>query len=235
MNQALAAMRERLGDPRFPKFVHSLEMFTNETDVQVNVMEADRPVARRFYDWCESKVAIDYPTSFGTFRVSPQSFFQVNRFLVEKLVEAALGEHSGKTALDLYAGVGLFALPMARKFRSVTAVEGASSAARDLEVNAATAGLAVQLENARVEDYLTKLDKAPDFVLADPPRAGLGKTVVERLAKLAPQRLTIVACDPATLARDLAGLSGFEIESLTLVDLFPQTYHLETVAHLKRR
>jgi 23S rRNA (uracil1939-C5)-methyltransferase len=231
LNQALAAMRERLGDARFPKFVHSLELFTNETDVQVNVMEADRPVARRFYDWCESKVAIDYTTSFGTFRVSPQSFFQVNRFLVEQLVEAALGANAGETALDLYAGVGLFALPMARHFRKVTAVESASSAARDLEVNAETAGLAIQIERARVEDYLAKLDKTPDFVLADPPRAGLGKAVVDRLAKLAPQRLTIVACDPATLARDVAGLTGYEIESLTLIDLFPQTYHLETVAH----
>ncbi len=234
LNQALAAMRERLGDARFPKFVHSLELFTNETDVQVNVMEADRPVARRFYDWCESKVAIDYATSFGTFRVSPQSFFQVNRFLVERLVEAALGAYAGETALDLYAGVGLFALPMARRFRKVAAVESASSAARDLEVNAETAGLAIQIERARVEDYLAKLDKTPDFVLADPPRAGLGKAVVDRLAKLAPQRLTIVACDPATLARDVAGLAGYQIESITLVDLFPQTYHLETVVHLVR-
>jgi len=235
LNQALAAMRERLQDARFPKFVHSLELFTNETDVQVNVMEADRPVARRFYDWCESKVAIDYPTSFGTFRVSPQSFFQVNRFLVEKLVEAAIGEHGVATALDLYAGVGLFALPLSRRFRKVTAVEAGSSASRDCEVNAERAGLSVAIETTRVEDYLAKLDAAPELVLADPPRAGLGKAVVERLAKLAPSRLVIVACDPATLARDLAGLSGYEIESLTLVDLFPQTYHLETVAHLKRR
>ncbi|MGH9593830.1 MAG: class I SAM-dependent RNA methyltransferase, partial [Bryobacteraceae bacterium] len=235
LNQALAAMRERLGDPRFPKFVHSLELFTNETDVQVNVMEADRPVARRFYDWCESKVAVDYATSFGTFRVSPQSFFQVNRFLVEKLVEAAIGTRAGETALDLYAGVGLFALPLAKQFRKVTAVEAGSSAARDCEVNAERAGLSIAIEAARVEDYLATLATAPDFVLADPPRAGLGKSVVERLAKLAPQRLTIVACDPATLARDVAGLTGYEIELLTLVDLFPQTYHLETVAHLKRR
>jgi 23S rRNA (uracil1939-C5)-methyltransferase len=191
-------------------------------------------VARRFYDWCESVVAIDYPTSFGTFRVSPQSFFQVNRVLVEQLVEAAIGANAGETALDLYAGVGLFALPLAKHFRKVTAVEAGSSGARDCEVNAERAGLSITIETARVEDYLAKLDKAPDFVLADPPRAGLGKAVVERLAKLAPPRLTIVACDPATLARDLAALSGYEIESLTLVDLFPQTYHLETIAHLKR-
>ena len=92
----------------------------------------------------------------------------------------------------------------------------------------------MQVEQSRVEDYLARADKAPDFVLADPPRAGLGKDVVADLVRLAPPRLTIVSCDPATLARDLAGLKGYEIESLTLVDLFPQTYHLETVARLRR-
>jgi 23S rRNA (uracil1939-C5)-methyltransferase len=235
LNQALAEMRERLSDPRFPRFVQALELFTNETDVQINVIESDRAVARRFYEWCESKQAIDYTTAFGTFRVSSRSFFQVNRFLVEKLVDAALPEQGGESALDLYAGVGLFALPMARRFRSVTAVETGSSAAHDLEFNASRAELAVKVEQARVEDYLERLQIAPEFVLADPPRAGLGKDVVGHIQRLAPLRVTIVSCDPATLARDLAGLSSYEIESLTMVDLFPQTYHLETIARLRRR
>lgn len=235
LNQALAEMRGRLSDPRFPRFVQALEVFTNETDVQINVIEAERAVARRFYEWCESKQAIDYTTAFGTFRVSSRSFFQVNRFLVEKLVEAALPEQGGESALDLYAGVGLFALPMARRFRSVTAVETGSSAAHDLEFNASRAELAVKVEQARVEDYLERLQVAPEFVLADPPRAGLGKDVVGHLERLAPPRMTIVSCDPATLARDLAGLSSYDIESLTMVDLFPQTYHLETIARLRRR
>jgi 23S rRNA (uracil1939-C5)-methyltransferase len=235
LNQALAEMRGRLSDPRFPRFVQALELFTNETDVQINVIESDRAVARRFYEWCESKQAIDYTTAFGTFRVSSRSFFQVNRFLVEKLVEAALPEQGGESALDLYAGVGLFALPMARRFGSVTAVETGSSAAHDLEFNASRAELAVKVEQARVEDYLERLQVAPEFVLADPPRAGLGKDVVGHLQRLAPPRMTIVSCDPATLARDLAGLSSYQIESLTMVDLFPQTYHLETIARLRRR
>ena len=234
MNQALADMRARLSDPRFPRFVHSLEIFTNEVDLQVNVLEADRPVARSFYDWCESKVAIDYATSVGTFRVSPRSFFQVNRFLVESLVDAALQNATGETALDLYAGVGLFALPMARRFKKVTAVEAGSDAARDLGVNAERAGVALEIERARVEDYLPRLNAPPDLVLADPPRAGLGKQVVAQLLRLAPPRLTIVSCDPATLARDVAALTGYKIEHLILADLFPQTYHLETIAHLER-
>ncbi|MBZ5631546.1 MAG: class I SAM-dependent RNA methyltransferase [Acidobacteriia bacterium] len=234
LNLALAEMRDKLSDPRFPRFVQALEIFTNETDVQINVIESERAVARRFYEWTESKQAIDYATSFGTFRVSSKSFFQVNRFLVEKLVEAGLPEEGGESALDLYAGVGLFALPMARRFRSVTAVETGSSAAHDLEFNASRAGLAVKVEQARVEDYLERLQVAPEFVLADPPRAGLGKDVVGHLVGLAPPRVTIVSCDPATLARDLAGLTGYQIESLTMVDLFPQTYHLETIARLRR-
>jgi len=234
LNQALAMIRERLHDSRFPKFVHSIEVFTNETDVQINALETDRPVARSFYEWCESTVALEYPTSLGTFRVSPRSFFQVNRFLVEMLVEKALGAAEGATALDLYAGVGLFAMPMARRFGAVTAVESASSAARDLEVNAERAGLKIQTEWKRAEDYLAKLTTTPDFVLADPPRAGLGKSVVADLGRLAPERISLVSCDPATLARDLAALRGYSIELLILVDLFPQTYHLETIAHLKR-
>ncbi len=234
LNQALAMLRERLDDPRFPRFVHSIEVFTNETGVQINVLETDRPVARSFYEWCESTVALEYPTALGIFRVSPRSFFQVNRFLIEPLVENALDEFAGTTALDLYAGVGLFALPLARKFTKVVAVESSSSASRDLEVNAERAGVSVQAMLARAEDYLASVTDIPDLVLADPPRAGLGKTVVAHLARLAPKYLTIISCDPATLARDLAALQGYTMERLILVDLFPQTYHLETIAHLKK-
>jgi 23S rRNA (uracil1939-C5)-methyltransferase len=230
LNQALAAMRERLHDARFPRFVRSLELFTNETEVQVNVIDTDRPLRRDFFDWCESVNTLDYPTALGTFRVGPKSFFQVNRFLVEKLADAALDGAEGGTALDLYAGVGLFAIPLARRFTSVTAVEAGSSAVRDLEFTAAGA---LRVEHSRVEDYVARLETTPDFVLADPPRAGLGKEVVAHLNRLAPPRLTIVSCDPATLARDLAAMPGYAIDRLTLVDLFPQTYHLETVARLR--
>jgi 23S rRNA (uracil1939-C5)-methyltransferase len=229
VNETLAMLRERLKDPKFPRFVREIEVFTNETAVQINALEYDRPVAKSFYEWMESTVALDYPTTFGTFRVSPRSFFQVNRFLIEPLTDASLEHASGNTALDLYAGVGLFARRMKEKFEQVIAVESGASAVRDLEINVP----GVKPEHARVEDYLAKLDKAPDFVLADPPRSGLGKIVVANLARLAPPRITIVSCDPATLARDIAALSNYKIDHLTLVDLFPQTYHLETIAHLE--
>jgi 23S rRNA (uracil1939-C5)-methyltransferase len=228
VNQTLALIRERLAEPKFPRFVRSIEVFTNEREVQINTVESDRPVARSFYEWLESVVALDY----GEFRVSPRSFFQVNRFLVDQMTERALAGCEGESALDLYSGVGFIALPLARKFVSVTAVEAGSSAARDLEFNAQRAGLKIRVEQARVEDFLAKLDRAPDFVLADPPRAGFGKSVTANLQRLKPPRITIVSCDPATLARDVAALAGYEIDRVTLIDLFPQTFHIETIVEM---
>jgi 23S rRNA (uracil1939-C5)-methyltransferase len=111
-------------------------------------------------------------------------------------------------------------------------VESGGSASGDLEFNAQRAGVPVDVRQARVEGFLAQLDAAPEFVLADPPRAGLGKAVTAHLERLQPGRLVIVSCDPATLARDLAGLPSYTIERLALIDLFPQTYHIETVVHL---
>lgn len=234
LEKAFELLRTRMHEPRFPRFVRSIELFTNETEVQVNVLEAERPVAQWFYEWCGSSAVIEYPAAGAMFRVSPRSFFQVNRFLIDALAEEAIASAQGNSALDLYAGVGLFALPLSRKFGRVIAIEAGASAVRDLEFSAQRAGAAVEVHQARVEDYVAWLDKIADFVLADPPRAGLGKSVAANLERLAPARLTVVSCDPATLARDLAALKSYRIQRLTLVDLFPQTYHLETVAHLAR-
>jgi len=234
LNEALASLRDKMGDSRFPRFVKAVEVFTNETEIQVNVIDAERAVARRFYDWMESAVALDYETGVGTFRVSPKSFFQVNRFLIDQLVEASIAGQAGETALDLYAGAGLFALPLAKQFTKVTAVEGGSAAAHDLAFNAQRAEVEIDSQYDRVEDFLERMTETPDFVLADPPRAGLGPGVVYNLKRLAPPKLTIVSCDPATLARDLAAMPEYKIEALTLVDLFPQTYHMETVVQLVR-
>jgi 23S rRNA (uracil1939-C5)-methyltransferase len=241
INDAIRSLAGMLRDPRWPRFVRSLEIFTDERQVQLNVLDTDQPVARRFFDWCAEEItglvagALDYQ---GRFRVSRHSFFQVNRFLLEKLVEVALEGAEGETALDLYSGVGLFSLALARGFKKVTAVESGSGAVRDLAFNAERAGLAnLRAERGTAEEYLQKLERPPDFVLLDPPRAGLGKAVVRRLAELRPRQLTIVSCDPATLARDLAGLtaSGYSVEKMTMVDLFPQTFHLETVVRLSCR
>jgi 23S rRNA (uracil1939-C5)-methyltransferase len=134
--------------------------------------------------------------------------------------------------------VGLFSLALARVFKQVTAVESGSGAVRDLAFNAERTGLTnLRAEQQKAEEHLQELERPPDFMLLDPPRAGLGKAVVRRLAELRPRQVTIVSCDPATLARDLAGLtaSGYGVEEMTLVDLFPQTFHLETVVRLRSR
>ena len=240
INGAIGILREMLGDGRWPRFIRAVELFTNETEMQLNVVETERPVARRFFDWCAERIpglvwgALDYHAAGHTWRVSRGSFFQVNRFLIGKLVETALEGAEGQTALDLYAGVGLFSLALAERFAAVTAVESGARAADDLRSNAERAGLAPHVEQTDAGVWMEQLESAPDFVLLDPPRAGIGRRMVERLAQLRPPRLAIVSCDPATLARDLAGLAGagYRIDRLTLVDLFPQTYHLETVAQL---
>jgi 23S rRNA (uracil1939-C5)-methyltransferase len=240
INETIHALAGMLYNPRWPRFVRSLEIFTDEQQVQLNVLDTDQPVAKRFFDWCAEEIpglvenALDYQ---GRFRVSRNSFFQVNRFLLDRLVEVALEGAEGETALDLYAGVGLFSLALARGFKEVAAVESGSGAVRDLQFNAERASLAnLRAERQTAEEYLQKLERAPDFVLLDPPRAGLGKAVVRRLAELRPRQVTVVSCDPATLARDLAGLTaaGYGVENMTLVDLFPQTFHLETVVRLRR-
>jgi 23S rRNA (uracil1939-C5)-methyltransferase len=242
INQAIVTLREMLRDPRWPQFVRSVEVFTNEDRLQLNVIETEKPVARRFFDWCAEKMpeltpgALDCPAAGWIYQVSGGSFFQVNRYLADSMVEAALEGANGESAADLYAGVGLFSLPLARRFGIVTAVESGASAARDLRFNAERAGVAIEAQRSSVDSFLANLTAAPDFVLADPPRAGLGKNVVRELARLKPARITIVACDPATLARDLTGLlaAGYRIDRLTMIDLFPQTFHIEAIAHLQR-
>jgi 23S rRNA (uracil1939-C5)-methyltransferase len=240
INEAIRTLVYMQQEGRWPRFVRSLEIFTDERQVQINVLETDRPVARRFFDWCAEQIpalvtgALDYE---GRFRVSSNSFFQVNRFLADRLVETAIGDASGDTALDLYAGVGLFSLPLAKRFGSVTAIESGGGAVRDLQFNAERAGLSnLKAEQRSAEEALAGLTHPPDLILLDPPRSGLGKAVVERLLALRAPRVTIVACDPATLARDLAILiaGGYQVDRMTLVDLFPQTFHLETVVALVR-
>jgi 23S rRNA (uracil1939-C5)-methyltransferase len=207
-----------------------VELFTNETEVQINVLDR---VPRAALDALAS-LGVTTPIDYNDFRVSRNSFFQVNRLLIDSLVECAIGNAYGKSALDLYAGVGLFSVKLAESFGTVTAVESSGSGYRDLQYNTAQRQLAVKAENRNVEDFLAAYEDKPDFILADPPRSGLGKHVVKDLARIRAPRLHIVSCDPATFARDLQGLigEGYRLDKLTLVDLFPQTFHLETVAEL---
>lgn len=175
-----------------------------------------------------------YGSGGATYRVSAGSFFQVNRFLLDELVAIVTAGNSGGLALDLYAGAGLFSVPLARSFAQVIAVEASQTSCRDLRHNAPQEVKAVR---ATTEQYLAKVPGIrADLVVADPPRGGLGETVIRNLAKLDSPRITYVSCDPSTLARDLRILQtlGYRIREAHLVDLFPQTYHLESVFHLAR-
>lgn len=179
--------------------------------------------------------AIEYATANHSFRVSAGSFFQTNRFLIDELVQIAVGGSNGHTALDLYAGTGLFSLPLSRSFERVIAVEASPYSFADLQDNAAPNIKSVQ---ASTEKYLDNVGRKSgiDLALVDPPRSGMGEHTSRKLGQTGIPRLTYVSCDPATLARDLRVLTatGFAIESLHLVDLFPQTFHMETVVHLVR-
>ena len=167
-------------------------------------------------------------------RVSHESFFQVNRHLAGKAMECVSQDLAGGVALDLFAGVGLFTRALAANFKRVIAVEGSRAAAADLRAN--TSDLEnVEVRGVKVADYLAGLPEQCDVAVLDPPRAGLGKAAVEALCELAPPRLVYLACDPSTLARDLKLFSRhYRISAIELLDLFPQTYHLETLVRLER-
>jgi 23S rRNA (uracil1939-C5)-methyltransferase len=180
------------------------------------------------------------------YRVSHLSFFQVNRFLVEDLLRTVVAGAKGESALDLYAGVGFFTLPLTRTFKRVVSVDANLAATRDLHVNAEKAGAAVISHNEHAEEFLRKTTEKPDFVVLDPPRSGLGADAAGKLAGLGAAEIAYLSCDPSTLARDLAVLTGsknavsestgvrYEIAEMHLFDLFPQTYHIETLVRLKR-
>jgi 23S rRNA (uracil1939-C5)-methyltransferase len=165
-------------------------------------------------------------------------FFQGHAGLLDALADAVVGDEEGELAIDLYGGVGLFALPLARHYRRVVTVEGDRVASRFARRNArANRCAGVEAVNQAVESWVvTGLPDGADRVVVDPPRDGLSTTVRGLLAARAPRRLTYVSCHPAALARDLRELAPrFAVESIVLVDLFPQTGHMEAVAQLVAR
>jgi 23S rRNA (uracil1939-C5)-methyltransferase len=201
-----------------------------------------------FHDPTRERMELDGPgyveceAAGMAYRVGHFSFFQVNRFLTGELARVvAEDEADGKLAFDLFAGVGLFSAPLAKRFARVIAVESNPAAARDLEANTsgrvARSGRVIEVRSADVEQFLVKLKEKPELVVLDPPRAGLTPGIVKHLTRIAPARITYVSCDPPTLARDLAAFARaeYDISSVHLFDLFPQTFHMETVVGLRRR
>jgi 23S rRNA (uracil1939-C5)-methyltransferase len=184
-------------------------------------------------------------TIYGeTYHLNAESFFQTNTDLLPDLIQAAIGDATDDTAIELYCGVGLFTLPLARRFKEVIGVEDDADAANFARTNLANAGLTnAEIVNRDVGKWLENnlegtgndgaLDRV-DFLLLDPPRTGAESRVISGILKLNPRRMCYVSCDPATLARDLKKLlaGGYSLDSVVAFDMFPQTHHVETVVRL---
>ncbi|HKQ86051.1 MAG TPA: class I SAM-dependent RNA methyltransferase [Candidatus Acidoferrales bacterium] len=261
LERSLKALGAALVAGELPRELREIEVFADSSDAKMLLnatfagfpSRADEHAAKfrmlipeieslLFHDPARERMELDGPgfvtceAAGETFRVGHFSFFQVNRFLTDELVTTVAGDTSGAAACDLYAGVGLFSLPLARRFQRVIAVESNPAAVRDLESNASQAA-GITVRTAEVERAIERTKEKLDLIVLDPPRAGLEPGAAARLARMGAQRITYVSCEPPTLARDLAGMlqGGYEIRSVDLFDLFPQTFHMETVVKLERR
>lgn len=171
-----------------------------------------------------------------SFALSTRSFFQVNRHLLATMLSLVRGiaERSADKgmAFDLYSGVGFFTAPLARVFEAVTAVEGSAVSSAWAKRNAAPN---VRIVNEAVEEYVERMPHA-DLVFLDPPRSGARKNVIDRIAERAGSVICFLACDPVTFSRDASRLiaSGWQLSTLDILDLFPNTHHVETLASFQR-
>jgi 23S rRNA (uracil1939-C5)-methyltransferase len=184
--------------------------------------------------------AVSRTVAGETYQFSAAGFFQVNHDLLEPILQEAIGETTGNTAVDLYCGVGLFTLPLARRFQKVFGVESNRTATDFARTNIKNARLRdVQIATARVGDWLHEHARQlgpVDFLLLDPPRTGAENKDIQGILTLRPSQISYVSCDPATLARDLKKLiaGGYKLSAIKAFDMFPQTHHVETVVVLKR-
>lgn len=225
LQTALTGFRANLNFRELWAETVEIETATNGADVSVYSTELIEPTDE-----------IVFTAAGERYRFNAESFFQGNLFLIEELIRLATGGAAGASALDLYCGVGLFTLPLARRFEKVTGVEASEKAIDFARKNAESARLVnTDFVSGAVGEFLTENDlPTADFVLLDPPRAGAEKETVEALLKIKPAQISYVSCDPATFARDLRRLTElYEIDTLAALDLFPQTHHVETVARLK--
>jgi tRNA/tmRNA/rRNA uracil-C5-methylase (TrmA/RlmC/RlmD family) len=218
-------------------------------DIRAAIGENDVSVAPPLAGYQANDVGISIADERYWFNAN--SFFQTNHDLLPALVKAAIGDARGALAIDLYCGAGLFTLPLARRFERVVGVEGNDRATWFAQRNVTRAQLQnIEVVTSSVGHWLKGL-KGPkessqlfgntdsslssvDFLLLDPPRVGAENTVIKGILDLHPRHISYVSCDPATLARDLKKLlaGGYSLDSVAAFDMFPQTHHVETVAHL---
>jgi 23S rRNA (uracil1939-C5)-methyltransferase len=206
--------------------------------IEIEAASAAGKVSVYSSELVEPTAEISFTLGENRYFYDAQSFFQGNLLLVEALVETALQGAEGGAAFDLYCGVGLFTLPLAQRFERVSGVEASTKAIDAARKNIDHARLEnVALYAEPVGEWLAEnaTQNTIDFVLLDPPRAGTERETIERLLDLRPRQISYVSCEPSTLARDLRILCAdlYAIESITALDLFPQTHHVETVVRLK--
>jgi 23S rRNA (uracil1939-C5)-methyltransferase len=182
--------------------------------------------------------ATEFRVKAATLRVSGGSFFQVNTSLIETLIDqvlTGLEPQPAETILDAYCGVGLFSRFLAPRVSRVIGIESSASAVDDFRANLAAFDH-VEVHHGRVEEVLAQLAEPLHAAVLDPPRAGCGPRVIEAVIARKIGRLVVVSCDPATLARDARQLidGGYDLLDVQPIDLFPHSYHIETVALLRR-
>ena len=240
-------------DPKDPRNdLSEIELFANQDSSELLITfhtHSGAPIYRKLrftpregssrpYMDLEDQPFLTYRVAGHDFRVPHAAFFQINRHLLDEFATLVTANHHGSVAWDLYAGVGLFARHLAQSFSRVVAVESAPASREALVHNLASTGS--EPIAATTLDYLHRnrelREPRPDFIVLDPPRAGLGDEVTSLLNAIGAPKIVYVSCDPTTLARDLRALTQerYRIDKITLVDMFPQTYHLETVVELSR-
>jgi 23S rRNA (uracil1939-C5)-methyltransferase len=232
LEQALQAIRLRVGNREKG---HQLSIRS-----QIEIATGDTGISYEPTLGGSSQTALQRTVRSAIYRFDAATFFQANPGLLEDLVEDAVGGESGDVAIDLYAGVGLFSVQLARSFNRVIGVEADRVAAEFANENVAANRLTnVEFHRSDVNSWLSRSIRTAriraDLLLLDPPRGGASEAL-SGIIELSPSRISYVSCDPTTLARDLRVFvgSGYEIARITAIDLFPQTYHVETIVALVR-
>lgn len=207
----------------------------------VHVMNSnDKVVLRGPYKVLNGDGVITYDFSWEKFQVPPTAFFQNNYHVTEKMIEFLTKElklNGDEVILDLFSGLGTFTMRLAALSKFIVAVESNRISVKAGRANANINRLRnVKFVEADVFNFLNEVNEAYDIVVLDPPRAGIGKEYAKKLLELKPKKIAYVSCNPTTFARDLSVLlEEYEIENIKLFDMFPQTYHIETISILKRK
>lgn len=238
LQNTLSSLRGQMEQGGLPDDARDFRAVVGDGDVSISP-SVRNPIVREGAS-TKRPLGITRTIAGETYGLNAESFFQTNADLLPQLIEAALHDAQGESAVELYCGVGLLTVPLARRFTSVIGVESDSSAAKFAQSSLRLAGLSnAKIAKEGVGNWLAwnqqNLGSASlDFLLLDPPRAGAESRVIADILRIRPKRICYVSCDPATLARDLRKLipGDYSLKSIVAFDMFPQTHHVETVVQL---